>query len=161
MGTYGIYRAKLKFRTPELAELFVLGQKHKEKATWGVVGANDPAEPCWVYLENEYGRMFDFTQQEPSTKDFWDSLTLTENLLLPNIKGLVEEFEIESESFDYIQEDLAYIDYIQEVEKQLTQKQKDYILAEFGFEEDDYVFTDILSEALDNLDLSTWEFHGS
>lgn len=157
MGTYGNYRAEIKFRKNTLAELFALGvtANNNKNKFWTLDWVNEEEGTVGI---SGYGRMFDFTQQEPDDKAFWESLTLTENLLLPNIKGLVESFEIASESYAYIQEDFDYINYLAVVEKQLTPEQKKFILEEMDYEEDDYVFIDELQEWLECSDLSLWMF---
>ena len=103
MGCYGDYRAEIKFRTPELAELFALGitANNSKRKMWDL----DSRKGDVVEISAD-GKMFDFTNLDPNDTEFWDAMTMRENLLLPNIKGMILEATFSANSFDYVQESI-------------------------------------------------------
>jgi len=154
MGTYGNYTAEITFRSEALADLFALGiRANKSKKMWEL--ESHEGDKVEIYCD---GKMFDFTTLDPNDTEFWDRMTLRENLLLPNIKGMILEANIYSNSYDYCNEDFDCLSVWEELANALTPEQKNKILIAQGYEEDDYIFEDELHEWCEEFGIEFWNF---
>jgi len=154
MGTYGDYTAEITFRSEALADLFALGiTANKSNKMWEL----ESHDGCRVEISAD-GRMFDFTTLDPNDVEFWDQMTMRENLLLPNIKGMILEATFTANSFDYCNDDYQDLPVWEALANALTPEQKNQILIAQGYEEDDYIFEEELQEWCSEFGIEFWNF---